>query len=313
MGMYNDPYYIDKKIAYRKKTAKHIASRVASVVSDPRPEKAAPVEEPEETVSPAQDYPAASVQPTEDLYSEIERVEAEMAGMSVPQYRVYRKFLDENERARQGSIQPPEEPQPDPRPPRKAEIKELILPAVRVFVIVGIVAFMVWVYSQDLPGSSHSSSSGSSSTPPKAETIDPDAALTPKTVLNGQIICHPNGERVAPLKISTSGDMSYYIVLSPVDFEAKVNGAMSFYVSSSKKSVETEVPLGEYKIYYACGETWYGTEHKFGANTICYQCDDTFWFTSDEDGYNGWDLTLYKVSGGNMSTDEIPESDFPNI
>lgn len=312
--MYNDPYYIDKKIDYNKRKAKRIVSRVASVASSVRVDE---VNHPQVPAPASQEavQEIVALQPSEEsLYSEMERVEAEMAGMSVPQYRAYRQFLTENEGARQNPSQPlPEAPSVDARPPEKGEIRELVLPAIRVFVIVGIVAFLAWVYGQELPGSSRSSSPGSSSTSPKVETVDPDADLTPHIVLNGQIICVPKGERVAPLKINTDGEGSYYIVLSPVDFEAKANGAMSFYVSSSKKSVEIDVPLGEYEIYYACGETWYGAEHKFGANTICYQCDDTFWFTCDEDGYSGWELTLYKVSGGNMGTDIIPESAFPDI
>lgn len=87
---------------------------------------------------------------------------------------------------------------------------------------------------------------------------------------------------------------------------------MSFYVSAGK-SAEVLVPLGEYEIYYATGQTWYGPDDKFGSDTQFYKCDDTFDFYEDDDGYVGWTLTLYKVSNGNMDSTPIDEGDFPSF
>lgn len=85
---------------------------------------------------------------------------------------------------------------------------------------------------------------------------------------------------------------------------------MAFYVQGGT-SIDIDVPLGEYEIYYATGYTWYGLDNLFGSDTTYYKCEDTFPFTYLSNTYNGWTLTLYAVSNGNMDTERIDASDFP--
>lgn len=130
----------------------------------------------------------------------------------------------------------------------------------------------------------------------------------------------------APLEINTEGTSGYYFVLDPIslycggdsasDFDktrtelmAKYS-TMQFYVHG-ESTIETQIPLGEYEIYYATGETWYGEDDLFGEDTVYIKCDGTFLFSCDEYGSNGWTLTLTPVINGNLDTDEISEKDFP--
>lgn len=163
-------------------------------------------------------------------------------------------------------------------------------------------------------------------TPSPKPTPTPSPALNPVIIRNGKILLEPSSERLAPLTVKASEDVNYYILLNPINPPSNsslssieerlarmrfMEGArMAFYVSAGK-SAEVLVPLGDFEIYYATGQTWYGPKEKFGSDTQFYKCDDTFDFYEDDDGYVGWTLTLYKVSNGNMDTTSIDESDFP--
>lgn len=162
--------------------------------------------------------------------------------------------------------------------------------------------------------------------PTPKPTPTPSPALTPVIIRNGEIVLEPSSEMLAPLTVKASEDANYFILLKPLNppsssspssivqrlerMEFMGGARMSFYVSAGK-SAEVSVPLGDFEIYYATGQTWYGPEEKFGSDTQFYKCDDTFDFYEDDDGYVGWTLTLYKVSNGNMDSTEINESDFP--
>ena len=42
------------------------------------------------------------------------------------------------------------------------------------------------------------------------------------------------------------------------------------------------------------------------------KCDDKFVFIESEDSYNGWTIELQPVMNGNLDTDIIDRSEFPN-
>lgn len=155
------------------------------------------------------------------------------------------------------------------------------------------------------------------------------AGITPVPVTppeNGEVVKDTKEEKLAPLTIKTSGTSDYYIALKCIDVpNAQFSSAfvreydtlrhdMSFYIKGGK-TAEILVPLAEYEIYYAVGDTWYGASEKFGEDTQYYKCEDTFLFEEqwDDEGmyYSGWTITLYAVPGGNMASDEIPASEFP--
>ena len=86
---------------------------------------------------------------------------------------------------------------------------------------------------------------------------------------------------------------------------------IKFYIRGGE-SIELNLPLGIYEIYYATGKTWYGEEYLFGKDTVYHKCEGTFAFTESEEDYNGWIIELLPVENGDLATDIIDQSQFPN-
>jgi len=123
---------------------------------------------------------------------------------------------------------------------------------------------------------------------------------------NGVIKLYSNKSRLAPLKIIASGNSHFYLKL--VD-NATGKAVMAIFTSSSSR-VDVDVPLGNYIIKYACGDSWYGEERLFGDETTYYVADEVFKFYQTDEGVSGYTITLYQVPDGNLQTKEIEASDF---
>ena len=153
-------------------------------------------------------------------------------------------------------------------------------------------------------------SSTSTSRPTSNVNLDADKNLVPVSVRNGDILVKPVGvECIAPFEVKTGDNFNYYIFLKDTSDGGKND--ISFYVEAGK-TVEIDVPLGRYNLYYATGDTWYGLENKFGSKTSYYEAPFTsldFYTTGDK--VSGYTITLYSVAGGNMHTSKIDESSFP--
>jgi len=181
--------------------------------------------------------------------------------------------------------------------PRKARfLRILVILFVVLIVVFSIILIRKWALAEENPNIE-----SDSSTEKDQEQYDT------VTFYNGEIYNTPTSECLAPLSIKASRGKSYYVVLdhikSPTD-------DMSFMIKPNS-TAEVTVPLGEYEIYYACGDTWYGTEHHFGSETSYNKCEGTFEFYFDGEYYQGWSLELIEQYNGNMDTDVIPASEFP--
>lgn len=150
------------------------------------------------------------------------------------------------------------------------------------------------------------------STPSSPSPSDLPARLffSPPVVFSGEIIHYPDNEGVAPLTVETPSGHNYYICLKSLDGEK--SNEMSFYITGGNTE-EVLVPLGEYAVYYATGDTWYGTEYLFWEDTSYYKCDDTFYFYEEDYTYYGYTLTLSRVYNGNLDTDTISADEFPSL
>lgn len=125
---------------------------------------------------------------------------------------------------------------------------------------------------------------------------------------NGSMIFNTtkNTDRIAPLEIKTSGSHAHYIKMESVASPSKF---VTFFVHPGE-AVEVKMPIGKYYLKYASGYTWYGLKDLFGPDTIYTKSDDIFHFY-EEDGYvNGYTVTLYNVSNGNLDTETINASEF---
>ena len=123
---------------------------------------------------------------------------------------------------------------------------------------------------------------------------------------NGEFKNYSGKTLLAPFKISTRGDEHYYVKL--VD-AATGRTACTLFIRGSQ-SAEVLVPLGRYTMKSASGTTWYGSTYLFGPDTSCSVADTTFRFYETTEGCMGNQITLYKVSNGNLSETSIPMSQF---
>ena len=143
---------------------------------------------------------------------------------------------------------------------------------------------------------------------PERTTLPALELLAKTPPAHGRILKYPSKEAVAPLEIQTSGSGYFYFVLTNSGNKDSV--VMKFF-AHAEKTLSIDVPLGKYDLYYAYGDTWYGTEKLFGDETIRKKCEEPLLFSFDGDSYTGWTLTLYPVKNGNMDTAYVSEDDFP--
>lgn len=316
MGLYTDPNYFEKQAHYQHRKVKKVIKAVSSKQKHPAPDEAvSEASAPIDPETPSQDIHEPPVEPVVDKFDESpdltqmtqEEYDAFMMGMTVEQYRVYRQMVLENEAQRNRRRR-------TSRKQRSPEV-ELLLVALKPLCFAAVICGIIWVSIEGSGALNEPDMNDSPPVKPPTETVSSGGGrlvpLQPVSFRNGQIVTYPSGDQVAPLTVQTAGDSNFYIVLKPIDGEAISNGAMSFLVSA--RSAEVDVPLGTYAIYYAYGSDWYGKEYKFGESTEYFKCNETFEFTADDEMVYGWTLTLYKVSNGNMSTDEVSKDYFPDI
>ncbi len=118
----------------------------------------------------------------------------------------------------------------------------------------------------------------------------------------------PSGSKIAPVTVHASSDRSAFVYFKSLSDASK---DFSLFIGKGT-TVNVDVPVGKYEMYYASGAVWYGTEFKFGADTVYKTTDEVFNFYTSGNYAYGTELTLYTVSGGNLSTKEIDGSDFPD-
>lgn len=143
--------------------------------------------------------------------------------------------------------------------------------------------------------------------PEQAALVPDSLGPEPVAVSEGVLEVFTQAERIAPLKITTpSGGGNHYVkIIDASNFEP----VMTAYIESGS-TLELRVPLGIYRIRYAIGDTWYGSELKFGENTVYAEADDTFNFEIDGNRILGHRLELIKQEGGNLSTKSLSAADF---
>ena len=80
----------------------------------------------------------------------------------------------------------------------------------------------------------------------------------------------------------------------------------------SGKVVEIEVPLGTYKLYYSGGDVWYGPFKRFLESGVYRKSEDLLEFYEDGNYACGVELELQVSVGGNMDSQDVPYSSFPD-
>ena len=128
-----------------------------------------------------------------------------------------------------------------------------------------------------------------------------DNVLTPVSEpRSGQILTGSEPYNESEITITASGGASCVVKLKTSSGTER----MSFYVRAGD-TVTVGVPCEYLYVYFASGDTWYGTSHLFGEDTS-YSMDDTICNFTE---YT-WEYTLYPVSSGNFSQTPIDEDEF---
>ena len=133
------------------------------------------------------------------------------------------------------------------------------------------------------------------------EDSDVDVGLTPVSEPRSGAILY--GREVydgSEITVTASGGESCVVKLKTRSGTER----MSFYVRAGD-TVTVGVPAEYLYVYFASGDTWYGTTHLFGEKTSYSMDDEICDFTE----YT-WEYTLYPVTNGNFSQTPIDEDEF---
>jgi hypothetical protein len=86
---------------------------------------------------------------------------------------------------------------------------------------------------------------------------------------------------------------------------------ISIYVGRRATARVTQIPDGNFGVYFASGVSWDGKRNTFTRNCGFTKFDRKMKFTSGGGSYMQFTITLNAVSGGNAATRQIDPSDFP--
>lgn len=135
----------------------------------------------------------------------------------------------------------------------------------------------------------------------------PQALPPPVAVTQGDQEMWTQAPRVAPFTVKTpEGGNSYYLKLVDANTNQPV---MSLFVYPAQE-YHTTVPLGAYKLRYAYGPVWYGTEQLFGPKITFMEANSVFNFTQEGQHLKGHIVSLIRQPMGNLPTQEIPRQAF---
>ncbi len=110
----------------------------------------------------------------------------------------------------------------------------------------------------------------------------------------------------APFKITTPSDGNY--VMKIEDWNTKEFVATYFIRRSSSLSIE--LPLGSYKLKFAQGDKWFGTNFLFGPTTAYSYVPDKMTFYIDGDYARGHSIELIPQVNGNLTTPPMRAADW---
>lgn len=123
---------------------------------------------------------------------------------------------------------------------------------------------------------------------------------------NGEIRNYSYSEKIAPLNIKTSYGVNYLVKLKGVYNKEPI---MTVFIIGGNE-ITINVPLGSFEITYASGNKWYGYDYLFGNETSYSKADEIFNFRNIGYEISGYTITLYRVSNGNLNTQNINQSQF---
>lgn len=109
------------------------------------------------------------------------------------------------------------------------------------------------------------------------------------------------------ISFNTKNTTSKYCYIKAIDADTN-EMVQTLFIHCGTKCTMT-LPVGDYKLYYAAGDTWYGEKNLFGYSGAYLRCDSLFELTTQY----GYTVTLYTVTDGNMETDPISFKEFAEL
>lgn len=150
-----------------------------------------------------------------------------------------------------------------------------------------------------------------SSTPPNPVVFPTNGHydIKPQNTTGYSLYGEDYAQSTAPFRVAVPSTHKYYCV----QLYDHLNGkrVVTVYVHGGK-TVEIEVPLGTYKLYYSGGDVWYGPFRRFLESGVYRKSEDLLEFYQDGDYACGVDLELQVSIGGNMDSQDISYSNFPD-
>ena len=125
--------------------------------------------------------------------------------------------------------------------------------------------------------------------------------------LNGEVQKYQQYQGIAPFKVNVPPSGTHYLMKIR---NWETNEPLLAVFVHSGESIDILIPLGEYRVQYAAGQTWYGHEHLFGPGTSYFAFDKKMEFTQSGNRYLGHGINMAPKTRGNLPQSEIMGFEF---
>jgi hypothetical protein len=123
---------------------------------------------------------------------------------------------------------------------------------------------------------------------------------------NGFFARYHSQPEVAPLTITVAPGAHYLVKIEDAGSGVPV---LSVFIHSGQ-TIQTKAPLGNFRLKYAMGTTWYGEQHLFGPDTNYHRAEKILEFSQTAAAYSGHIIQLIRQTSGNLPTTQIGPRDW---
>ena len=184
--------------------------------------------------------------------------------------------------------------------------KSSVRPLIWSLLILSIAAFFLFNPIENIKSTINSDPSNIDTL--EEENKEPEIILTPiQTPPTGIYQNYTSNKLIASFEIRNHNDDFNYLM----KFNDYSTNQTIFTVFLNKnENCNIKVPLGNYIITLARGNTWYGDDILFGENTNYMKYDKLISFYQDGLNIQGHYIDMTPTPTGNLDTDYISENDF---
>jgi hypothetical protein len=127
---------------------------------------------------------------------------------------------------------------------------------------------------------------------------------------NGSILIdHRVGEGKGEFKAENGTTNDGIIVLTDLDGRVLV----AFYVRAGSEYTLTDLPDGNYFIFFSMGEDWDGDDLRFTTSPSFEKFEEPFEYITKATKFTIWRITLHAIEGGAGETEAITPDEFPSL